>query len=90
MERFTFSRHMPRSGYGYGYGNGDGDDLTQPETQDPKFLLVRVYYLPMRHRPWQARGGQEAGRRLKKRGNLTLLANVGSHGEIPMAGNLLV
>jgi len=30
MERFTFSRHMPRSGYGYGYGYGF--DLNQPET----------------------------------------------------------
>jgi len=35
MERFTFSRHMPRSGYGYGYGNGD--DLNQPETHVSDF-----------------------------------------------------
>jgi len=35
MERFTFSRHMPRSGYGYGYGNGNGFDLNQPETHVP-------------------------------------------------------
>jgi len=41
MERFTFSRHMPRSGYGYGYGNGNGFDLNQPETHDPKFQLGR-------------------------------------------------
>ena len=32
MERFTFSRHMPRSGYGYGYGYGNGINLNQPET----------------------------------------------------------
>jgi len=37
MERFTFSRHMPRSGYGYGYGNGNGFDLNQPETHVSEF-----------------------------------------------------
>jgi len=37
MERFTFSRHMPRSGYGYGYGYGNGFDLNQPETHVSNF-----------------------------------------------------
>ena len=31
MERFTFSRHMPRSGDGNGYGYGDGFNLVQSE-----------------------------------------------------------
>jgi len=45
MERFTFSRHMPRSGYGYGYGNGNGFDLNQPETHVSDFEF-RISDLP--------------------------------------------
>jgi len=46
MERFTFSRHMPRSGDGYGYGYGNGFDLNQPETHDPKFEIGTASAVP--------------------------------------------
>ena len=39
MERFTFSRHMARSGDGNGYGNGNGFNLSQPETHNSKFEI---------------------------------------------------
>jgi len=49
MERFTFSRHMPRSGYGYGYGYGNGFDLNQPETHELNIGISEVYhYSPAR------------------------------------------
>ena len=53
MERFTFSRHMPRSGYGYGYGNGNGFDLNQPETHVSNFGFPTHKPLKAREARWE-------------------------------------